>query len=85
MNDLLGALRTEADTHQTAHDDDRRRKALFEKAADEIERLQGLGCEPMRVIAVEAIREITSCADLKCGDLYLSELLMKKTREYIGT
>lgn len=42
MSELLctAALRKEADGHQTAFSDDRRRKALFYSCADEIDRLR---------------------------------------------
>lgn len=49
----------------------------------EIERLRGLGDEPMRVIAVEAIREVTGCPDIKGNDKSLVDVLMEKVRDFV--
>jgi len=52
--------------------------------ADEIERLRGLLGEPLRVIAVEAIREATGCPDLIGRDsVKLTEKLLKKAAELL--
>ena len=50
----------------------------------EIERLRGLLGEPLRVIAVEAIREATGCPDLIGRDgVALTDKLLKKAAELL--
>lgn len=50
----------------------------------EVSRLRGIGGEPMRVIAVEAIRTVTGCPDIKGnGDKYLVDVLMDTTRQWV--
>ena len=51
----------------------------------EIERLRLIADEPMRVIAVEAIREVTGCPDIKGKDgKYLVDVLMEKMRSFVA-
>lgn len=54
--------------------------------ADEVRRLRGLLGEPLRLIAVEAIREATGCPDIKGldGEL-LTEKLLAKAKELLET
>ena len=55
-----------------------------EWALKEIDRLRGLLGEPLRVIAVEAIREATGCPDLIGRDSEkLTEKLLKKAAELL--
>lgn len=49
----------------------------------QVERLRALACEPMRVIAVDAIRAVTGGPDIKGNGLYLSEEIMRGVAEYI--
>lgn len=53
------------------------------EAAKEIDRLRLLGDEPMRVIAVEAIREVTGCPDIGGNGKYLVDVLMEKVRDFV--
>lgn len=57
-------------------------KHLLE-ALNEIDRLRLLGDEPMRVIAVEAIREVTGCPDIGGNGKYLVDVLMDKVRDFV--
>jgi hypothetical protein len=50
---------------------------------EENKRLRSLVCEPMRVITVEAIREVTGCPDISGNGKYLVDVLMYKVREYV--
>lgn len=50
---------------------------------NEIDRLRLLGDEPMRVIAVEAIREVTGCPDIGGNGKYLVDVLMEKVRDFV--
>ncbi len=53
MDSLEKRLMLEHRGHQTVYDDDRRRKALFKEAADQIKRLRKLGTE----VAMDAFRQ----------------------------
>lgn len=57
---------------------------LMYAASDEIDRLRGLLGEPLRVIAVEAIREATGCPDLIGRDgVALTDKLLKKAADLL--
>lgn len=53
-------------------------------AIAENDRLKLLADEPMRVIAVRAIREVTGCPDIRGENgKYLVDVLMREVKEYI--
>ena len=75
MSELLctAALRKEADEHQTVSKEDRRRKALFYAAAEEIDRLRKLIAE---------VVEFDDCVALpSMGDNILPSKLLRDLRK----
>ena len=69
--------------HLAPHARERDTAKHLRATLDELDRLRLLGDEPMRVIAVEAIREVTGCPDIGGNGKYLVDVLMEKVRDFV--